>query len=774
MRNELVPLVITQSWQIAVLAVGVALIVRFVAKSRPHLAHALWLLVVLKCLTPPVWGHSLGVFSQLQALVAFEDLRSDEPLSLESLTPEESLSMEKAAATRANETQPEPFPSLSESIDTTCAVEAIPESPVAEIASTLPEIVMAVGRGQPSVAAPPRRDWTRWTLFVIVAGSFATLSVMIVRCLLCLQTIHCHRTNEFDDILRQRMRQLSKQLRLRRIPRVVVSDVLFGPAVFGLFRHTIVLPRCLLDNSEGRELSGVPSPPKSGEPGTLRRHVELPTRADRPDEGASCVLSSSAPLLSSLDPILAHELLHIRRGDLRTGVLQVLSQCLWWFHPAVWLTNRWLSREAERCCDEQVIAELRCTPAQYARSLLSVIESKHKLQPIPVLPGMKPVEITVQRMERIMSLKNGLKKRTPISCWLAFVGLAFVVLPGAVAQPSPQDASFSAGQAFSPGIAATVPAQESDSRAVRRLSENEFAPEATVAHFTRIAYSVADLVVTQEAPFTSDSIAALAAMQSIKSVAPAAATAANPPYALALTQDAILQAGRNNLDFAPLVELIKASVAPESWEKDGEIATDDTAIALVIRQTQAVHDEIREVLTTLRSANDTLIMLTCRLVQVDSMESQTWIDDHVRLHSSSSGARWSLLTAKKAAALTERFTQSGMTTLSEPRILTIDGQTAQMTLQSDAPYGFNFGLFVTPRMIAGDRFMNLEYGWTFGPDQVAAIATNRPNSHKATLESGQTLLLDVTDSPEAKTSTSDEIVPRTYLQIRAERLKQEP
>ena len=168
----------------------------------------------------------------------------------------------------------------------------------------------------------------------------------------------------------------------------------------------------------------VPSPPSSGE-----------KVAERSDEGADRESFTFNDQLSFLDPILAHELLHIRRGDLHTGTLQAIVQSLWWFHPAVWLSNRWLTREAERCCDEQVIAELGCSPAQYARSLLSVIEYKHQLQPIPVFPGMKPVEITSQRMERIMSLKKGLRKQTPLWCWLTVVGLAFVVLPGAVATP---------------------------------------------------------------------------------------------------------------------------------------------------------------------------------------------------------------------------------------------------------------------------------------------------------------------------------------------------
>jgi len=124
-------------------------------------------------------------------------------------------------------------------------------------------------------------------------------------------------------------------------------------------------------------------------------------------------------------------------GDLSFGMLQVIAQSLWWFHPAVWFSNCCLSREAERCCDEQVIAELGCSPGRYARSLLAVIESKHSLQAIPVFPGMKPVEITTQRMERIMSLKNGLNKRTPLWCWLAVAALALVVLPGAIAKPTP-------------------------------------------------------------------------------------------------------------------------------------------------------------------------------------------------------------------------------------------------------------------------------------------------------------------------------------------------
>ena len=69
MNNDLLTLLLTQTWQIAALAIIVAVVVKLAARNRPHLAHALWILVLIKCMTPPLWGHSLGIFSQMQTLV---------------------------------------------------------------------------------------------------------------------------------------------------------------------------------------------------------------------------------------------------------------------------------------------------------------------------------------------------------------------------------------------------------------------------------------------------------------------------------------------------------------------------------------------------------------------------------------------------------------------------------------------------------------------------------------------------------------------------------
>jgi beta-lactamase regulating signal transducer with metallopeptidase domain len=398
MTDQLLHLIAQQSWQIAVLAMVVAVMHRTFARNRPHLAHVLWMLVLIKSVTPPIWSHSFGIFSHLQAVWSVNQNVPENPRDVRlTAIHHESVDSLQSSSVATNS----PASSTTDLGDLTATRELpVPENESVVIAATSQEYA----RYERSFS------WPVILLSLIGIGAATVMISMAVRCCLCLWQLQKHRTVEFDDVLREQLADLAQKLHVRRVPKIMVSDVLFGPAVFGFWRHVIVLPKCLIES--GRT-----------------------SRQDRcqsdEDVASGCEVPLSRKDLQFLEPILAHELLHIRRGDLRTGLVQAISQSLWWFHPAVWMCSRWLAREAERCCDEQVIAELGCSPAQYARCLLSVIESKHSLQPIPIFPGMKPVEITSQRMERIMSLKRDLKKQTPLWCWVTVILLAVVVLPGA-------------------------------------------------------------------------------------------------------------------------------------------------------------------------------------------------------------------------------------------------------------------------------------------------------------------------------------------------------
>ncbi|HEV3340451.1 MAG TPA: M56 family metallopeptidase [Pirellulales bacterium] len=179
--------------------------------------------------------------------------------------------------------------------------------------------------------------------------------------------------------------ELAGRLGLRRAPRVVISTAAAGPAVFGLLRPTIVLPASLVaDAVEGR-----------------------------------------------LQMVLAHEMIHIRRGDLFVGVFQWITQIVWWFHPLVWLTCRQLARERERCCDEEVLASLRCPPASYAQCLLDVLRSNRGTPLLPAFPGMRAVDVTRRRFEHIFRAPADAPRHTPAGYWLLAAILLCLVLPGA-------------------------------------------------------------------------------------------------------------------------------------------------------------------------------------------------------------------------------------------------------------------------------------------------------------------------------------------------------
>ena len=100
---------------------------------------------------------------------------------------------------------------------------------------------------------------------------------------------------------------------------------------------------------------------------------------------------------AELELILAHELIHVRRGDLWFGLLRSVVELLWWFHPLVWWAARRASREAEDA------ATKRCWPScsavgRYSRCLLDVLEAKHQLRSVPACPGVRGIEITQGRL----------------------------------------------------------------------------------------------------------------------------------------------------------------------------------------------------------------------------------------------------------------------------------------------------------------------------------------------------------------------------------------
>lgn len=179
--------------------------------------------------------------------------------------------------------------------------------------------------------------------------------------------------------------ELAAKLGLRRAPGILVTSLNVGPAVYGLLNPTLLLPEFLV---------------------TGRSREQLAT-------------------------VIAHELVHVRRGDLAVGLWTFVTQAAWWFHPLVWWAGRELDRERERSCDEEVVAALRCASTTYAQTLLDILKSQRRVRILPAWPGMRPIDITRRRLEHIVARGAFARARTPRRYWLAAAVTFLLAAPGA-------------------------------------------------------------------------------------------------------------------------------------------------------------------------------------------------------------------------------------------------------------------------------------------------------------------------------------------------------
>ena len=336
-----------QVWQVTVLILLVAGITKCLGKRRPHLAYVLWMLVILKCLTPPLWSSPTGIFSWVQRIgrapVAVD---SAAPAVVDSPNPGATDAGENAANPGWQEFGAEGSESANEPIER--------------------RIGIAGGL------------LCLWLVGVVAIALIAL--VRTVRCMTNLRRWQC----DPDDALMTALGELKARLGLRRQVRLIVSSQPLGPAVFGVRQPTIVLPESLV---AGRSTNAI-------------------------------------------KPILAHELVHVRRGDTLFALVQLCAGILWWFHPLVWWAGRRMEAEREQLCDEETIAGLKLNQGSYAQSLLDVLKSRRQVRPLLVAPGVRALAVTTERLEHIMSLPETIHRRTPWAYWLMLAIGAAVLLPG--------------------------------------------------------------------------------------------------------------------------------------------------------------------------------------------------------------------------------------------------------------------------------------------------------------------------------------------------------
>ncbi len=209
-----------------------------------------------------------------------------------------------------------------------------------EVGRRLP-VAVADARVAPAASDPPHTTWHRsvttfalksWSLFNIVAafwacGSCGAALVYAIRIRRFADGIR--HFEEAPPAIRMMVAQLSGRLGLRRTPVALMTSHAIPPLVWSLG-----------------------TPPR----------VILPS-------GLFAQLGREAQTT-----IVAHELVHIRRGDHLIRLLELAATTVFWWHPVVWLARRQLRELEEQCCDGRVLELLPDHPRTYAAALVDTLE----------------------------------------------------------------------------------------------------------------------------------------------------------------------------------------------------------------------------------------------------------------------------------------------------------------------------------------------------------------------------------------------------------------
>jgi beta-lactamase regulating signal transducer with metallopeptidase domain len=191
-------------------------------------------------------------------------------------------------------------------------------------------------------------------------------------------------TTEAPEAVRAMLAETAADLGLRGpLPRVLLTDTQQGPALCGLLRPVILLPRGLIEQLDSQAL----------------------------------------PL------VLRHELIHLARRDLGWNLLQVCVQIVWWWHPLVWFANARVRALREAAVDEAVMLEPGSD--EYPATLVAVartcvIPSRMPMAFLGILESGGRLEARVRRL---------VERPLPRSARLGWVGWVTVFMAGALFLP---------------------------------------------------------------------------------------------------------------------------------------------------------------------------------------------------------------------------------------------------------------------------------------------------------------------------------------------------
>jgi beta-lactamase regulating signal transducer with metallopeptidase domain len=348
---------------------------------RPALGHALWLLVLLKLVTPPLvvvpidWPAEAEAPPSPAVAAAAAPQEAAHPVVVNNAEPELVARRLRAPVAVAERRRPAPSAELTpEGLHAVLPPVREPDRVPAETAAP----------AGPAVTTPPAPGfaWIPLLTACWLTGSTVWFAVALAR-IGRFQRLLRH-ARPADDALQAEASRIAARLGLRDCPGVWLVPGTLSPLLWAV----VGVPRLLLP-------------------------VALLGRLDEAGRAT----------------LLAHELAHYRRRDHWVRCLEFVTLGLYWWFPVLWWARRELREAEEQCCDAWVVWALPGAAKAYARALVETLDFLSASQPAlpPAASGLGPLPVLRRRLTMIM---RGPAPRALTGLGvLAVLGLAALLLP---------------------------------------------------------------------------------------------------------------------------------------------------------------------------------------------------------------------------------------------------------------------------------------------------------------------------------------------------------
>jgi len=260
----------------------------------------------------------------------------------------------------------------------------------------------------PALAVPsrPRLTPAAWVFVGMVGVGLALLAWMLARWRLVAR--EARRAAVAPGWVNKILPELPHPARLR------LTDYPQSPAVCGLFRPVILLPRSLVEQLAPAQLRAV----------------------------------------------LLHELFHLRRCDVWVNCAQALLQIVYWWHPLLWFANARIRRAREEAVDDAVMLALNDDAETYAPTLLEVAKlALHRpLASLGLVGILESRSSLRQRIERLMDFRPPRQAGLGAAALVGVLGFAALAVPmGEAPAPTASSASSAAQVVTNRVISRTSP-----------------------------------------------------------------------------------------------------------------------------------------------------------------------------------------------------------------------------------------------------------------------------------------------------------------------------